>query len=52
VIECESAEEVEGEESYEGIVRVVAGTVFVLEGENEEAVATLTEGKAKEDLEW
>lgn len=42
----------EGEESFEGVVRVIAGTVFVLEGENEEAVATLTEGKAKEDLEW
>lgn len=52
VIECESAEEAEGEESYEGVVRVVAGTVFILEGENEEAVATLTEGKAKADLEW
>lgn len=51
VIEAEGAEE-EGEESLEGVIRVVAGTVFILEGENEEAVATLTEGKAKEDLEW
>jgi coatomer protein complex subunit epsilon len=33
-------------------VRVVAGSLFVLEGEIEEAVATLTEGAAKDDLEW
>jgi coatomer protein complex subunit epsilon len=30
----------------------LAGTVFILEGENEEAVATLTEGAAKTDIEW
>lgn len=53
VIEVESNEgEADDEESTEGIVRVIAGTVFILEGENEEAVATLTEGRAKEDLEW
>lgn len=51
VIEAEGADQ-EEEESLEGVIRVVAGTVFVLEGENEEAVATLTEGRAKEDLEW
>lgn len=54
VIEVESneGEADDGEESTEGVVRVIAGTVFILEGENEEAVATLTEGRAKEDLEW
>lgn len=56
VIEVESSEgdaEAEGSQgSLEGAVRVLAGTVFVLEGEVEEAVATLTEGRAKEDLEW
>lgn len=53
VIEVESNEGgADDEESTEGIVRVIAGTVFILEGENEEAVATLTEGRAKEDLEW
>lgn len=53
VIEVESNEgEADDEQSTEGIVRVIAGTVFILEGENEEAVATLTEGRAKEDLEW
>jgi coatomer protein complex subunit epsilon len=36
----------------EGVVRVIAGTVFILEGEVEEAVATLTEGAGKTDLEW
>ena len=49
VIECEGTE---GQEVEEGIVRVMAGTMFILEGENEEAVATLTEGCAKSDLEW
>ena len=53
VIEVESNEgEADDEQSTEGTVRVIAGTVFILEGENEEAVATLTEGRAKEDLEW
>ncbi|ORY24287.1 coatomer epsilon subunit-domain-containing protein [Naematelia encephala] len=42
--------EAEGEQG-ESTVRVIAGTVFILEKENEEAVATLTEGTAKEDLE-
>lgn len=51
VIELEGAEE-GNEKVEEGLVRALAGTVFVLEGENEEAVATLTEGAAKSDIEW
>ena len=51
VIECEGGEG-EGSEVEERVVRVIAGTMFILEGENEEAVATLTEGSAKNDLEW
>jgi coatomer protein complex subunit epsilon len=51
VIELEGAEEGD-EKTEEGFVRTLAGTVFVLEGENEEAVATLTEGAAKSDIEW
>lgn len=51
VIELEGAEE-GNEQIEEGLVRTLAGTVFVLEGENEEAVATLTEGAAKSDIEW
>jgi coatomer protein complex subunit epsilon len=51
VIELEGAEE-GNEKIEEGLVRTLAGTVFVLEGENEEAVATLTEGAAKSDIEW
>ncbi|ORX33447.1 coatomer epsilon subunit-domain-containing protein [Kockovaella imperatae] len=47
VIECEGGEESQDE----GVVRVIAGTIFILEGENEEAVATLTEGAGKTDLE-
>ncbi|WWD18527.1 hypothetical protein CI109_102980 [Kwoniella shandongensis] len=47
VLECEGGED----EDEEKFVRVIAGSVFVLEGENEEAVATLTEGVAKTDLE-
>ncbi|KAK8858636.1 hypothetical protein IAR55_002865 [Kwoniella newhampshirensis] len=47
VLECEGGEDPDEER----IVRVVAGGVFILEGENEEAVATLTEGVAKTDLE-
>lgn len=51
VIETEGSEE--GEKSIEeGFVRTLAGTVFILQGENEEAVATLTEGAAKTDIEW
>lgn len=49
VIETEGSE---GSEVEEGFVRTLAGTVFILEGENEEAVATLTEGAAKTDIEW
>ncbi|KAL7420779.1 hypothetical protein Q5752_004731 [Cryptotrichosporon argae] len=41
----------ENDERLEGAARVAAATVFILEGENEEAVATLTEGKGKTDLE-
>ncbi|WVQ72781.1 hypothetical protein IAR50_002341 [Cryptococcus sp. DSM 104548] len=44
VLECEG-------EAGEALVRAVAGGLFVLAGEKEEAVATLTEGAAKEDLE-
>lgn len=48
--------EIEGSEGdmviEEGFVRTLAGTVFILQGENEEAVATLTEGAAKTDIEW
>ncbi|TXT15862.1 hypothetical protein VHUM_00365 [Vanrija humicola] len=46
--------EVEGDDveaDVEGPTRVLAGTIFILEKENEEAVATLTEGAAKSDLE-
>lgn len=44
--------EVEGEESGdEGLVRALAGTVFILAGEREEAVATLNDGAGRDDLE-
>lgn len=49
VIEVEGGE---GDDWEEGAVRALAGTVFMLEQENEEAVATLNEGRGKEDLEW
>lgn len=51
VIEFEGSE---GDETKieEGFVRTLAGTVFILEVEHEEAVATLTEGVAKTDIEW
>lgn len=52
VLEYETEEGDEERKLEEGLVRVMAGTVFVLEGEKEEAVATLTEGAAKMDLEW
>jgi coatomer protein complex subunit epsilon len=52
VIECEGEEAEEEAKDEERVIRVVAGTIFVLEKENEEAVATLTEGCAKTDLEW
>ncbi|RSH91088.1 hypothetical protein EHS25_010264 [Saitozyma podzolica] len=51
VIECEGEEAEEEAKDEERVIRVVAGTIFVLEKENEEAVATLTEGCAKTDLE-
>ena len=50
VLECEG-EGAEAEDE-EKVVRVVAGSMFVLEKEVEEAVATLTEGCAKTDMEW
>nr|XP_019004296.1 uncharacterized protein I203_03455 [Kwoniella mangroviensis CBS 8507]OCF67757.1 hypothetical protein I203_03455 [Kwoniella mangroviensis CBS 8507] len=45
--------EVEGSEDEveESTVRVISSTVFILLGEVEEAVATLNEGRGKEDLE-
>jgi coatomer protein complex subunit epsilon len=43
--------EVEGEGGEEGVVRALVGTVFVLDKEIEEAVATLSEGAGAEDLE-
>lgn len=46
VLECE-----DGSDEEEKTVRAIAATVFILVGENEEAVATLTEGAAKDDLE-
>ncbi|GMK55192.1 hypothetical protein CspeluHIS016_0202480 [Cutaneotrichosporon spelunceum] len=49
VIEVEGGEV--GEEWEEGMVRALAGTIFILDKENEEAVATLNEGKGHEDLE-
>ncbi|KAI9632071.1 coatomer epsilon subunit-domain-containing protein [Dioszegia hungarica] len=52
VLEYETEEEGSEERKIEeGVVRVMAGTLFILEGEKEEAVATLTEGSAKTDLE-
>lgn len=47
VLECE-----DGNDEEEKTVRAIAATVFILVGENEEAVATLIEGAAKDDLEW
>lgn len=47
VLECEGENDDE-----EKTVRAIAASVFILVGENEEAVATLTEGAAKDDLEW
>lgn len=47
VLECE-----DGSDEEEKTVRAIAATVFIHVGENEEAVATLTEGSAKDDLEW
>ncbi|WWC70695.1 uncharacterized protein I206_104646 [Kwoniella pini CBS 10737] len=42
----------ENEDSFEeNIVRVISGICFIISGENEEAVATLNEGRGKEDLE-
>ena len=39
-------------EDEERVVGVIAASVFMLEHEVEEAVATLNEGSAKTDLEW
>ena len=55
MLECEGGQGEDDETEAkieEGVVRVVAGTMFILENEVEEAVATLTEGSAKSDLEW
>jgi coatomer protein complex subunit epsilon len=52
VIECEGEGADDDAKDEERVVRVAAGTLFILERENEEAVATLTEGCAKTDLEW
>ena len=52
VIECEGEDAGDKAKDEERVVRVVAGSMFVLEKEVEEAVATLTEGCAKTDLEW
>lgn len=49
VIESEGGDGADGEEA---VVRAMAGTIFLLANEVEEAVATLTEGAAKDDLEW
>jgi coatomer protein complex subunit epsilon len=45
--------EVEGEEgTLNGLVKVVAATAFLREGETEEALATLGAGTGTKDLEW
>ncbi len=52
VIECEGDEAGDEAKEEERVIRVIAGSMFILEKEVEEAVATLTEGCAKSDLEW
>lgn len=45
--------EVEGEEGpLNGLVKVVAATAFLREGETEEALATLGAGTGTKDVEW
>ena len=51
LLESEGAGDDDASEE-EKVVRVVAATMFIREKENEEAVATLTEGIATTDLEW
>jgi coatomer protein complex subunit epsilon len=50
--DAEAVDEHDDKAKEEGVVRVAAGTIFIREGENEEAVMVLTEGAAKRDLEW
>ncbi len=50
VLELEGEDE--GMREEERVVRCMAGSAFILEKEVEEAVATLTEGCGRTDLEW
>ena len=52
VLEYDDAETEEEVAKEEAAVRVAAATMFIREGENEEAVMVLNEGAAKRDLEW
>jgi coatomer protein complex subunit epsilon len=52
VLEFDAEEVNEETIEDERIVRVMAGTAFILEKEVEEAVTTLSEGCGKTDLEW
>lgn len=52
VLEYEPEEVNEETREDERVVRSIAGTVFILEKEVEEAVTTLSEGCGKTDLEW
>lgn len=51
-LEYEGEEVDEETREEERVVRCLAATAFILQGENEEAVTTLTEGVGKTDLEW
>jgi hypothetical protein len=52
VLEYDAEEVNEDTREEERVVRSIAGTVFILEKEVEEAVTTLSEGCGKTDLEW
>jgi len=52
VLEYDADEVNEETVEEERVVRSIAGTVFILEKEVEEAVTTLSEGCGKTDLEW
>ena len=52
VLEYDADEVNEQTVEEERVVRSIAGTVFILEKEVEEAVTTLSEGCGKTDLEW
>jgi coatomer protein complex subunit epsilon len=52
VLEFEGEEVNEEVREEERVVRCCAGSAFILQGEVEEAVATLTEGCGKTELEW